>query len=101
MTRYYPRRVAPFGNPRINAWLAAPRGLSQLPHVLLRLLMPRHPPDTLSSLGDISSRPVSPSGSPCGSALGSVVPHYCNSPRRFREFSDSFPALPTKESVGR
>src|SRR5437870_11931968 len=54
MTRYDPRRVAPFGDPRIKAWLAAPRGLSQLPHVLRRLLMPRHPPDTLSSLGNIS-----------------------------------------------
>ena len=31
MTRYYPRRVSPFGHPRIIAWLAAPRGLSQLP----------------------------------------------------------------------
>src|SRR5690606_21317876 len=27
----YPRRVSPFGHPRIKAWLAAPRGLSQLP----------------------------------------------------------------------
>src|SRR5437764_1444425 len=53
MSRYDPRRVAPFGDPRIKAWLAAPRGLSQLPHVLLRLLKPRHPPDTLSSLGNI------------------------------------------------
>ena len=55
MTRYDPRRVAPFGYPRIKAWLAAPRGFSQLPHVLLRLLKPRHPPDTLSSLGNIFS----------------------------------------------
>ena len=31
MTRHYPRRVSPFGNPRIIAWLAAPRGFSQLP----------------------------------------------------------------------
>ena len=53
VTRYDPRRVAPFGYPRIKAWLAAPRGFSQLPHVLLRLLKPRHPPDTLSSLGNI------------------------------------------------
>src|SRR5947208_15638244 len=53
---YDPYWVAPFGNPRIKAWLAAPRGLSQLPHVLLRLLKPRHPPDTLSSLGNISLR---------------------------------------------
>ena len=51
MTRYDPRRVAPFGNPRINAWYAAPRGLSQLPHVLHRRFMPRHPPASLSSLG--------------------------------------------------
>src|SRR5947199_10385901 len=53
VSRYDPRWVAPFGDPRIKAWLAAPRGLSQLPHVLRRLLMPRHPPDTLSSLGNI------------------------------------------------
>jgi hypothetical protein len=53
MAGYDPCRVAPFGDPRIKAWLAAPRGLSQLPHVLRRLLMPRHPPDTLSSLGNI------------------------------------------------
>src|SRR5574341_2358182 len=31
MWRYYPPRVSPFGNPRIKAWLAAPRGLSQPP----------------------------------------------------------------------
>ena len=31
MTGNDPDRVSPFGNPRIKAWLAAPRGLSQLP----------------------------------------------------------------------
>ena len=31
MTGHDPGRVSPFGNPRIKAWLAAPRGLSQLP----------------------------------------------------------------------
>ena|SRR5690606_20557493 len=31
MTRHYPRRVSPFGHPRIKAWLAAPRGFSQPP----------------------------------------------------------------------
>src|SRR5215216_7146967 len=31
VTRHDPRRVSPFGHPRINAWLAAPRGLSQPP----------------------------------------------------------------------
>ena len=54
VTKYDLRRVAPFGDLRIIAWLAAPRSFSQLPHVLRRLLMPRHPSDTLSSLGDIS-----------------------------------------------
>ncbi len=29
MTRHYPRQVLPFGHPRIEACLAAPRGLSQ------------------------------------------------------------------------
>ena len=31
VTGHYPSRVSPFGHPRITAWLAAPRGLSQLP----------------------------------------------------------------------
>ena len=31
MTGHYTGRVSPFGDPRIKAWLAAPRGLSQLP----------------------------------------------------------------------
>ena len=43
------RRVSPFGNPRIIACLAAPRGLSQPRNVLHRFLAPEHPPCTLSS----------------------------------------------------
>jgi hypothetical protein len=31
VTSYYARQVSPFGNPRIKAWLPAPRGLSQVP----------------------------------------------------------------------
>jgi hypothetical protein len=31
VTRHDPCRVSPFGDPRIEAWLAAPRGLSQPP----------------------------------------------------------------------
>ncbi len=31
VTGHYSSRVAPFGNPRIKAWLTAPRGLSQPP----------------------------------------------------------------------
>ena len=31
MTGHYSSRVSPFGNPRIEAWLAAPRGFSQPP----------------------------------------------------------------------
>ncbi len=31
MTGYDPCRVSPFGDPRIEAWSAAPRGLSQPP----------------------------------------------------------------------
>jgi hypothetical protein len=72
MVRYDPYRVAPFGNPRIKAWLAAPRGLSQLPHVLLRLLMPRHPPDTLSSLGNVLSG-LSPAPQPTATALPRIL----------------------------
>ena len=37
-------------NPRINACLAAPRGISQLCHVFLRLWTPDHPPCTLFCL---------------------------------------------------
>ena len=47
-------RVAPFGNLRVKGWLAPYRSLSQLPHVLHRLSMPRHPPDTLANLGPVS-----------------------------------------------
>src|ERR1017187_6646890 len=47
---HYSRQVAPFGNPRIKRSLAAPRGLSQQRYVLLRPLVPRHPPCALISL---------------------------------------------------
>lgn len=50
MTGNYARRVAPFGDLRINACSAALRSLSQLYHVLHRLLVPRHPPKALISL---------------------------------------------------
>ena len=43
-------RFPDLGHPRIIACLAAPRGLSQPSHVLLRLWTPRHPPYTLCSL---------------------------------------------------
>ena len=41
----FPIRKSP-----VHCLLAAPRGLSQLRHVLHRLLTPRHPPEALSSL---------------------------------------------------
>ena len=44
------RRVSPFGNPRIIACLAAPRGLSQPRNVLHRFSAPEHPPCTLSGI---------------------------------------------------
>ncbi len=50
VTGHDPSRVSPFGDPRITARMAAPRGLSQPSHVLRRLLVPRHPPCALSSL---------------------------------------------------
>ena len=53
-------RVSPFGNPRIIACLAAPRGLSQPRHVFHRLLAPEHPPCTLSSLTTITPSLCSP-----------------------------------------
>jgi len=40
--------VSPFGNPRIKACLAAPRGVSHAYYVLHRSFMPRHPPYTLN-----------------------------------------------------
>ena len=42
--------VSPFGDLRVKAYLAAPRSLSQPYYVLHRLLLPRHPPCTLSNL---------------------------------------------------
>lgn len=55
VTRHNPGRVAPFGNPRITACAAAPRGFSQLCHALHRLLVPRHPPCALSNLTKFNS----------------------------------------------
>src|SRR3989344_2242836 len=43
-----PYRVAPFGNLRIEGCLTPPRSLSQLNHVLHRLLQSRHPPHALT-----------------------------------------------------
>ena len=43
-------RVSPFGHPRITARLPAPRGLIAGFYVLLRLLVPRHPPCALNNL---------------------------------------------------
>ena len=50
VTGHDPGRVSPFGNPRIVACLAAPRGLSQPYYVLRRFLAPDHPPCTLRVL---------------------------------------------------
>ena len=55
-TGHDPRQVFPLGDPGVLAWLAARPGFSQLPHVRLRLLAPKHPPCTLLSL-TVSSRP--------------------------------------------
>jgi hypothetical protein len=46
-SRYNSRKVSPFGNPRIKAYLAAPRGLSQPDDVLHRFFESRHPPYAL------------------------------------------------------
>lgn len=54
MSRYDPRPVAGFRNLRINACLPATRSLSQASHVFHRLLAPKHPPYTLSSLTTFS-----------------------------------------------
>ena len=57
MTGHDPRRVVPLGNLGVLAWLAARPSFSQLPHVLLRLLAPKHPPHTLCSLTMFSHGP--------------------------------------------
>ena len=51
-----PPGVSAFGDPRLVAWLAAPRGLSQPSHVLRRLPTPEHPPCTLCSLTTLCPR---------------------------------------------
>lgn len=48
--RHAPRWVVPLGDLGVHAWLAARPSFSQLPHVRLRFLAPKHPPRTLSSL---------------------------------------------------
>ena len=47
--RHYPRRVSPFGNPRIIAFVLLPEAYRCL-HVLRRQLVPRHSSHTLCSL---------------------------------------------------
>jgi hypothetical protein len=54
MTGHDPSRVSPFGHLRVKGWLAPHRSFSQLPHVLHRLSIPRHPPSTLLHLGPMS-----------------------------------------------
>ena len=49
MPGLFPRRVTPFGYLRIYAFRQLPGAFRSL-HVLHRLLAPRHPPCTLSSL---------------------------------------------------
>ena len=47
----------------------APHGLSQFCHVLLRLLVPRHPPNALTSL---TTKPFRPPSSPGGKLAGTL-----------------------------
>ena len=49
MSRYYPRRVSPFGNPRIIALVQLPEAYRRF-RVLHRQLVPRHSSCALSSL---------------------------------------------------
>ena len=53
MTGHDPSLVSQFGHPRINAYSSTPRGFFADHHVLHRLLAPRHPPTTRSSLNYI------------------------------------------------
>jgi hypothetical protein len=50
MPQYYPRRVSPFGNPRLITLACSSPRLIAAGHVLHRPLAPRHPPCALSSL---------------------------------------------------
>jgi hypothetical protein len=52
MIEDYLYRVAPFGNLRVNAFFQLTEAYRRL-RVLLRLLMPRHPPAALTSLTKI------------------------------------------------
>jgi hypothetical protein len=52
MMGYFPHRVAPFGNLRVNAFVQLTEAYRRL-RVLHRLLMPRHPPAALISLTKI------------------------------------------------
>ena len=49
IVRDYSNWVAPFGYPRVNAFIQLTEAFRRL-RVLLRLLMPRHPPIALNSL---------------------------------------------------
>ena len=53
MTGHDSRRVAPFGNPRIAGCFASPWLIADC-YVLLRLLVPRHPPYALDNFAEIS-----------------------------------------------
>ena len=50
VTRHDPRRVSPFGHPRIDRLVGSYPGLIAASYVLHRLLAPRHPPCALSNL---------------------------------------------------
>ena len=59
IVRDYSNWVAPFGYPRVNAFIQLTEAFRRL-RVLLRLLMPRHPPIALNSLTIISRKQLSP-----------------------------------------
>ena len=50
-----PRRVSPFGNPRVLTPAHGSPRLIAVSHALLRLLVPRHPPCALSSLTHVKT----------------------------------------------
>ena len=50
VTRHYPCRVSPFGDPRVQRLVGSSPRLIAASYVLHRLLVPRHPPCALTSL---------------------------------------------------
>ncbi len=93
ITGHCPRWVVPLGDLGVLAWLAARPSFSQLPHVRLRLLAPKHPPHTLGSLtislswSAVQWRSYSPLAKSACFRRPSTNPSICQRTFRLREES--------------